>query len=309
MKASGVRPAWQRWTVRALVCAAAVLLVGWLLRGLDGPRLREAALGVPASLWGFVMAAVCGTHALRAARLVCEWRPRIGLRFGQAWRLQVLHNAAVNTLPMRAGEAGYAWLLHRDHGVKLVESVPSLVWLRLQDAVMLLAWIWLLLAPLPLAARVVLLAVAVLAIERWAPRLLQLLARRLPDKFTAAVASRRGGWRSWACSAGNWTLKLLAVAALLRPLTGLDWPAALQGALGGELAALLPLQGPAGLGTYEAGVWAGSVWGAAIAPEAGFTSALVAAALLVHALWFVTGLAAAALTLLLQRRSPVRAPR
>lgn len=309
MNAPASRPRWQVWTVRTLVCVAAVLLVGWLLRGLDVARLRAAALGVPAVLWVFVMAAVCGTHALRAARLVCEWRPRIGLRFAQAWRLQVLHNAAVNTLPMRAGEAGYAWLLHRDHGVKLAESVPSLVWLRLQDATMLLAWGWLLLAPLPVAARAALAIVAAVVVARAAPWLLRAFARRLPPKFGDALASRRGGWRSWACSAGNWTLKLLAVAALLQPLTGLDALAAMQGALGGELAALLPLQGPAGLGTYEAGVWAGSLWGHPQAPDAAFTAALVAAALLVHVLWFLTGLAAAALTLLLQRRVSSRAPR
>jgi hypothetical protein len=306
---AAARPAWQVWVLRTLVCGAALLLVGWLLRGLDWPRLRQAALGVPAGLWVFVMAAVCGTHALRAARLVCEWQPRIGLRFGAAWRLQVLHNAAVNTLPMRAGEAGYAWLLHRDHGVRLAESVPSLVWLRLQDALMLLAWVWLLLAPLPLAVRMGALLLVAAAAARWAPLGLQRIARRLPQRLSQALASRRGGVRSWACSAGNWSLKLVAVAALLRPLAGVDWSAGLQGALGGELAALLPLQGPAGLGTYEAGVLAGSLWGHGGAPGEGFTAALVAAALLVHALWFVTGLAAAALTLVLQRQGPRPAPR
>ena len=33
---------------------------------------------------------------------------------------------------------------------------------------------------------------------------------------------------------------------------------AVAGALGGELAGILPIQGPAGFGTYEAGVWAGA---------------------------------------------------
>lgn len=304
MSAALTRPRWQVWTVRTAVCVAAVVLVGWLLRGLDWPRLRQAALAVPAGLWGLVIAAVCGTHALRAARLCFEWGPRIGLRFGAAWRLQVLHNAAVNTLPMRAGEAGYAWLLHRDHGVRLVESVPSLVWLRLQDASMLLAWGWLLLAPLPIGVRLALLAVVLIVAARWAPALLARLARRLPQRLADALASRRGGLRSWLCSAGNWSLKLCAVAVLLWPLAGLSVPAALHGALGGELAALLPIQGPAGLGTYEAGVLGGSLWGTGVAPTASFTAALVAAALLVHALWFLTGLAAAALTLLLQRRPP-----
>jgi hypothetical protein len=299
------RPRWQVWSVRLVVCVAAVALVAWLLRGLDWQRLRDAALGVPWWLWGVVMAAVIGTHALRAARLCAEWGPRIGLRFGAAWRLQVLHNAAVNTLPMRAGEAGYAWLLHRDHGVRLSESLPSLVWLRVQDALMLLAWTWLMLAPLPLGVRLGVLVLAVLVAARWAPVVLRALARQLPRKLSDALASRRGGSRSWLCSAGNWSLKLVAVAALLLPLGGLSVSAALHGALAGELAALLPLQGPAGLGTYEAGVLGGSLWSSQVPATPAFTSALVAAALLVHALWFLTGLLAAALTLMFQ---PAPAP-
>lgn len=299
------RPRWKIWAVRLVVCVAAVALVAWLLRGLDWQRLREAALDVPWWLWGLVMAAVIGTHALRAARLCAEWGPRIGLQFGAAWRLQVLHNAAVNTLPMRAGEAGYAWLLHRDHGVRLSESLPSLVWLRVQDALMLLAWTWLMLAPLPLWVRVGLLLLTVLVAARWAPVVLQRVARRLPRKLSEALASRRGGSRSWLCSAGNWSLKLMAVAALLLPLGGLSISAALHGALAGELAALLPLQGPAGLGTYEAGVLGGSLWGSQVTATPAFTSSLVAAALLVHALWFLTGLLAAALTLMFQ---PTPAP-
>jgi hypothetical protein len=303
---------WRVWALRAGLSVAAVALVVWLLRDLDWPRLQQAAQAVPAWLWAFVIAAVLGTHALRAARLVAEWRPRIGLRFGAAWRLQVLHNAAVNTLPMRAGEAGYAWLLHRDHGVRLGESLPSLVWLRLQDAAMLAAWAWLLLAPVPLLWRVIVLAAAACGTAWLGPTVLLQLSKRLPRKLSDALAARRGGLRSWLCSAGNWSLKLVAVAALLLPLAGLHWDAALHGALGGELAALLPLQGPAGLGTYEAGVLGGSLYGgvAAAQPQAqpATTAALVAAALLVHALWFATGLLAAALTLLLQP-APQPSPR
>jgi uncharacterized membrane protein YbhN (UPF0104 family) len=44
---------------------------------------------------------------------------------------------------------------------------------------------------------------------------------------------------------------------MLSTLTGLNSFQTLRGALTGELSALLPLTGPAGLGTYEAGVWTG----------------------------------------------------
>ena len=44
---------------------------------------------------------------------------------------------------------------------------------------------------------------------------------------------------------------------MLSNLTGLESLQTVRGALTGELSALLPLTGPAGLGTYEAGVWTG----------------------------------------------------
>ena len=70
----------------------------------------------------------------------------------------------------------------------------------------------------------------------------------------------RSGSGGWWWSAGNWLLKLMVVSALLHQLApaelALEAAGALRGALGGELAALIPVQGPAGLGTYEAAVWA-----------------------------------------------------
>lgn len=50
---------------------------------------------------------------------------------------------------------------------------------------------------------------------------------------------------------------MAVVALMLQNLTGLETLQTLQGALTGELSALLPVSGPAGLGTYEVGVWTG----------------------------------------------------
>lgn len=62
---------------------------------------------------------------------------------------------------------------------------------------------------------------------------------------------------AWFFTAANWSLKLAAGACLLSAISTAPWGTAWSGALGGELAAIVPLQGPAGFGTYEAGVWAG----------------------------------------------------
>jgi hypothetical protein len=79
-----------------------------------------------------------------------------------------------------------------------------------------------------------------------------------------------------------------------------DLPAslALRAALGGELAGVQPLQGPAGLGTYEAGVWLAS--GAHAAEQA----RVVAAALAVHAFSLAVALGAAALAQLIPAPLP-----
>ena len=101
---------------------------------------------------------------------------------------------------------------------------------------------------------------------------------------------RRAPRSAWLLSLGNWVCKLCVVALLLSSLLAIPIQAAFQGALGGEWAGLLPLQGPAGLGTYEAGVWL-----AAGIKDADVAAQLPAAALLVHVFCLAISLGAALL--------------
>jgi len=82
----------------------------------------------------------------------------------------------------------------------------------------------------------------------------------------------------------------------LAPLGALD---ALHGALGGEWAALLPLNGPGGLGPYEAGVWLGihaDAWLYRADQLPGLQLGdLVAAALVAHVFWLLVASVAAVL--------------
>jgi len=63
---------------------------------------------------------------------------------------------------------------------------------------------------------------------------------------------------------------------------------------------VLPVQGPAGLGTYEAGVWAGL----ALRTPVGSLAHVGAAALAVHLLGLVVGLVAALVAQLATRSWP-----
>ena len=113
--------------------ALGALLLWLLLRGASVSRWLEALGGVPPMLWVAATLGLLASYALRALRLFVEWQPQVrGIRFVDCLRLMLLHNAAVNVVPMRAGEAGYAWIVHRQWGVPLADAVASLLWLRLQ---------------------------------------------------------------------------------------------------------------------------------------------------------------------------------
>lgn len=297
---------------RAVGTAAGValgaLLLWLLLRGASISRWRDALVGVPPLLWVVATFGLLASYALRALRLFVEWQPQVrGIRFADCLRLMLLHNAAVNIVPMRAGEAGYAWIVHRQWGVPLADAVASLLWLRLQDLSILAAFAVAWLLPLSSTAGAALALAWLVAYALASPHLGSLLAllpwRPLHRVGAYARRSGQAAWRrsaSLACALANWAVKLAVLAALLAALADIPIVDALRGSLGGELAAVLPVQGPAGLGTYEAGVWGG----VALLMPATSLAHVGAAALAVHLLGLVVGLVAAMVAQLATRSWP-----
>jgi uncharacterized membrane protein YbhN (UPF0104 family) len=263
--------------VLGLLLGGAALV--WMGRTLDLAALRRSAAAVPLWQWGLASAGIWLSYALRAARLHAEWQPRTGARYAECLQLFLLHNAAAAWLPMRSGEAGYPLWLHRRWQVPPGESLRSLLWLRVQDALVLAllsAALW-----------------AALAADLPATAALPTAALTVGGVGAVAVRfTRRGSRRGWLCCLGNWVVKLTVIAGLLAAVGALPGGAALRGALGGEWAGVLPLQAPGGLGSYEAGVWAAS------GRSQTALATVVGAALLVHALTLglagLTGLAAIA---------------
>jgi hypothetical protein len=248
-------------------------LLAWLLHRLPWHSAWAALQRPSASVWLLVLAALMLSYGLRGARLQVvmgladQGRPSrslLGLRF-DALRVILMHNAAVNLLPMRAGELSFPWLASQELQMPLPRAVACLVWMRVQD-LMVLAWLGLLVWPgLPVWLR----SAGIIALTLGGAGLtwLSRLAAR-----PQALGSRWLKWQSalsehahhrpaaWALTFANWVIKLSAGATLLAAITGASWLTAWAGALGGELAAVVPLQGPAGFGTYEAGVWAAMAW-------------------------------------------------
>ena len=267
----------------------------WLLQHADPTQLWQQASRLPAWAWLAAGCALLAGHGLRAVRMQREWRHLRPVGLALCLRLVLTHNAAVILMPLRSGEAGYLWLVQRHWGVGWRESGLSLLRWRLQDAAVLALWAVLLLLPWSLAARVLLVLAALTAVAVLQQPLLAWLAHRSQagvqlSPARPAVASHLDGWLA---SAGNWSLKVLALGGLLLALADLPASLALRAALGGELAGVQPLQGPAGLGTYEAGVWLAS------GAQAGEQARVVAAALAVHAFSLAVALGAAALAQLI----------
>jgi uncharacterized membrane protein YbhN (UPF0104 family) len=284
----------------AAASALGIGLLAWLTRGIDWTRLEGAVRPVPWWAWALTVTGLAASYLLRALRIRAELGAQASLGLGACLEVMLVHNAAVNVLPMRGGEAAYPWLLHRRLAVPFSQAVASLVWMRVQDVIVLgflAAALWPGIAPVLRLAAAAGLAAAVMG----ALRLLQRVGvragvpsdpspiRTVRTALHALALAPRHGWRGWLFCAGSWSVKLAALGALLAGLAGLGRAEGWTGALGGELAGVLPLQGPAGLGTYEAGVWAGAALRGRSAVE------IAAPALAVHLVSFATALAAGAL--------------
>lgn len=241
-----------KWLLGA---ALGALLAYFLLRQVELALILEPLRQVPPMVWALAGTGWFLSFVFRAARLQQEWRPLRQVALTQALRIVLLHNASVLLLPFRAGEAAYPVLTRAAFGSSWAQAVRSLLWLRFQDAVVLAVLgvgLWpdlsgalrtgALLLGLALLLSLYLLRKRLLSAQGWLARLAPVLER----------ASWQSGW-GW--SAANWLTKLLVVGLMLSAMLPASWLTGMQGALGGELMALLPLQGPAGLGTYEAGVW------------------------------------------------------
>jgi len=299
----------------ALAWAVGLALLAWLLSRTPLEQVRQALARPHWSTWALTLAALLGSYGLRSARLqvvldldasarpVKRW---LGLRT-DALRVILMHNAAVNLLPMRAGELSFPWLASRELGLPLARAVACLMWMRLQDLVVLLL-LGVALWPGPTwMQRVAALGLILMAwwlgrwfLARWfaqhsaqsheASTGLSALLQRLRVALLEPAHHRPA---AWVLTLANWSLKLAAGASLLAAISTAPWLTSWAGALGGELAAIVPLQGPAGFGTYEAGVWAGMATD--LAPQSPALAQAVGAALALHVCFLMCAVLAGAL--------------
>lgn len=302
----------------------------WLLRHADLGSLIGRMAELPAWVWALAGAGLLGGHGVRALRLRQEWRSRGDPGLLACLRMVLLHNAAVLLMPLRAGEGAYLWMVTRQWNVGWAAAAASLLRWRLQDLLVLGCWSVLLLLPWSLPGRILMLAALLLFAANALPPLWPWLARKAglaqaqaaaqvtadPEALAASSASAgntarddratpatqrvllRDLWRGAGASLALWSLKIAANGGLLAALAGLPLDIALRAALGGELGGVQPLQPPAGLGAYEAGVWLAAWLPQDQAPR------VVAAALAVHAFSLCVALGSAGLVQLIRPGVP-----
>jgi hypothetical protein len=301
---------------RALIAVIVLLaLVAGVLAWLPGRDALLARMGaVSVGVWAVAGLGLLLSYNIRARRLLDEW-PGRGLRWRETLHVVLVHNAAVLLLPLRAGEAGYPLLLKQRWGIPVAESAASLVWLRLQDAIVLAALVWVWFGPvfnMPVRAGVAVLGVVALnaLAQYWArghdltePSATGVMAKVEKAWRLFVRASTKASKRGWLWSITNWTIKTAALGLLLGAFMGLPFETAMSAASMGEVGGALPFHVPAGLGAYEGAVWLGlRTAGVAIAS----TQAL-GAALVVHVYALLLGLAAASCSVALElmlRREP-----
>jgi uncharacterized membrane protein YbhN (UPF0104 family) len=247
---------------RALALALTAALAAWFIQGAHWQGVGERLARVAGWQLAVAVAAFALTYLLRAGRVFDEFRRTTPVHYAGILRITLVHNASVNILPFRSGEAAFPLLLSRWFGVPTTRAIAALLWLRIQDAFVVLAlaaFVWPGLPAWLRALWIGAVALAAWAIPAWARRHPEALEshgrlQRIMLKLRAALAeSTRGNVRSWLWTVSNWSVKLAAQAWLLAAVLGAPLATGLAGAMGVELAAILPIQGVAGFGTYEAG--------------------------------------------------------
>ena len=301
---------------RLVAVILTLALFGWLATQEGWSALVDAArtLSLPALAVGF--AGLLASYFIRALRVHSEFRLQSvdgAVRRNAYWpclRIVLIHNAMVNIVPFRGGEAAFPILLQRHFGVSLPRALASLFWFRLQDAFVVLALAALIWPGIPLSLRLLAIGALLLSawyLPRWAKRpaapdsggRLATLLARLRLAFAESTRHARLGWL-WTVS--NWSVKLSAQAWLLAQVLGSGFAVAGAGVLGAELAAIQPVQGVAGFGTYEAGA------AAALLPNGIALTEGLKAALVLHLIVIASAVSAGAIAWLWPGRTSTRLP-
>ncbi len=309
--------------LRTLAVLITLALLWWVVADARWQGVSERLARIDAIALAGVALLFAASYAMRGARIYGEFKDELGnrplrddspmRRYLRILRLTLVHNALVNVMPFRSGEVAFPVLLTRWFGIATGRAVVALLWLRAQDACVVLVLAAIVWPGMPLAWRLVVLAVIVggaAAVPIWARRHRHTSSNESSESNQGKLArlrallarSTESNASGWMWTIANWSVKLIAeawlVALALGPRTDAyggvyDAGSAALGAIGAELAAILPVQGIAGFGTFEAGA------AALMATQGVAMTSGLEAALVLHAVVLALALIAGGLGALL----------
>lgn len=296
---------------RAAAILLSLALLAWLASDDRWRDLATAFSRLSPDLIALGALGFFASYLLRAVRVYDEFRFEARGRFSSCLRIVLIHNAMVNIVPFRGGEAAFPVLLRSTFGTPLRRAIGSLFWFRLQDALVVAVLAVLIWPGLPLLVRIAGIGALIgfaWYLPRWARQphnweagsALSAKLGKLRDAFAESTKHARYGW-VWTIA--NWSVKLAVQAWLLAALLPATAAIGAAGALGAELAAILPIQGVAGFGTYEAGA------AAALLPNGILFEHGLQAALALHLFVIACAVTAGAVAWLLPKASAVRSSR
>ena len=301
--------------LRVVAIVITLALLWWVVADGRWQGVAARLARIDASALVGVALLFAASYAMRGARIYGEFRDELGAegsatrRYLRILRLTLVHNALVNVMPFRSGEVAFPVLLTRWFGIATGRAVVALLWLRAQDACVVFVLAALVWPDVPIAWRLAALSIIIggaWALPVWARRHRFDRGRGAANDGKVAklrlllARSTRSNASGWMWTLANWSVKLVAEAWLLAlalgPRTGAVGAAAAHqagsaalGAIGAELAAILPVQGIAGFGTFEAGA------AALMATQGVAMTSGLEAALVLHAVVLVLALVAGGL--------------
>lgn len=212
---------------------------------------------------------VFASYLLRSLRLYRYFHTSMRGQFLLCTRLMLQHNLLNNLLPMRSGEISFPLLMQRYFSIPLKQSLPALLWFRILD-LHTLALLVIICLPMPwrqeFSALIALLLLPLPWILHRCSGIGQQYLRQSSNKnwkttLTALIdglpQSTHSLLGSWLWTISNWLLKLAVFAWILQVFVPVSFSGALLGAISGDLTSVLPINGIAGAGTYEAGIVGG----------------------------------------------------
>lgn len=96
---------------RVIAIAASLALLAWLAADARWRTVGGALAALTPATLAIAGGGLLASYLLRAARVHDEFRRDAGGRFGTCLRIVLMHNAMVNVVPFRGGEAAFPVLL------------------------------------------------------------------------------------------------------------------------------------------------------------------------------------------------------